>query len=255
VSPHVPSSAALHVPSFAPLPWTRVEGGGRPSRALVALLFLLPLGLFQGDGVAAQASSPPDPDRLLARAAERYEGVGGLCADFEQVRIVPLLDQRTTSRGRLCQRPPGYFLMDFREPEGDRVVADGTYLWTYFPSVDPGQVTRAELGGRGGSGRTFDFHDEFLRDPARRFEATYQGREKVDGRSTHVLALRPRRPSGYDRARVWLDVEEGLIRRVELVEENGSIRRITLSSIELGVELDPERFHFTPPEGVQVIPR
>ncbi|HSR41829.1 MAG TPA: sigma-E factor regulatory protein RseB domain-containing protein, partial [Longimicrobiales bacterium] len=112
---------------------------------------------------------------------------------------------------------------------------------------------RSDLRGVGG--RTFNFHDEFLSDPETRFEAGYEGRETVTGRPTHVLSLRPRGDAGYVRARIWLGEESGLIRRVELLEENDSLRRITLSEIRLNPGLEAERFRFVPPNGIQVISR
>lgn len=224
------------------------KGGALRSAAVAVLLSAVAGGAVSGQSAGAQKA-----DRLLARAADRYGALQGFCAEFTQERVVPLLDQITVSRGTLCQRRPGYFLMDFSDPEGDVVVADGERLWTYFPSVDPGRVIRSDLGGPGG--RTFNFHDEFLSDPAARFESAYEGTDTVTGRRTHLVSLRPRHDAGYVRARVWLGEEGGLIRKVELVEENDSLRRITLSGIRLNPGLEPERFRFVPPNGIQVISR
>lgn len=225
---------------------------------LLLVLFILPAGLvvpaLGGTGIAAQTASASasgeDPEQLLEEASRRYAALDGFCAEFEQERIVPLLDQETRSRGTLCQMRPGYFLMDFSEPDGDRVVADGESLWIYYPSIDPDQVIRTRLGGPAG---TFDFHAEFLEDPARRFEAEYLRREEATGRSTHVIALRPVEAAGYEEARVWLEVERGLIRKMEIVEENESVRRVTLSDIRVNPGLDPSRFAFEPPEDAQVL--
>ena len=38
--------------------------------------------------------------------------------------------------------------MDFHEPEGDLIVADGSHLWLYYPSTHPGQVIRSEIEAR-----------------------------------------------------------------------------------------------------------
>lgn len=200
----------------------------------------------------AAGAQDADPAPLLERAAATYAGIDGFCAEFEQERIVPLLNQTTRSRGTLCQLDPGYFLMDFSDPEGDRVVADGEHLWLYFPSTDPGQAVRTTLGG---GGRTFDFHREFLRNPAERFEAEHLGADTVTGRPTEVVELRPLDDPSYVRATVWLEVDRGLIRQVEIEEENRSLRRVVLSDIRTDPGLEPSRFAFTPPPGVEVIRR
>lgn len=195
-----------------------------------------------------------DPYRILEAASARYDDVRGFCADFEQERIVPLLNQTTRSRGTLCQMDPGYLLMDFSEPDGDRVVADGEHLWMYYPSVNPGQVIRTRIGSAGG--RTFDFQREFLENASSRFDARYLRREAVTGREAHVLALRPEeKAEGYVEARVWVEKERGLIRKVEIEEENASLRRVVLSGIRLNPGLEPSRFDFEPPPDVRVIDR
>ncbi|MDX1568071.1 MAG: outer membrane lipoprotein carrier protein LolA [Longimicrobiales bacterium] len=211
-----------------------------------------PLAGQAPSGAGGPSPSEEDPSGLLERASERYEGLDAFCAEFEQERVVPLLNQTTRSAGTLCQKRPGYFLMDFSDPEGDRVVADGESLWIYYPSIDEAQVIRTRLGGAGG---TFDFHAEFLEDPTRRFDARYLGTETVTGRSTHVITLEPRDPVAYEEATVWLEVDRGLIRKVEIVEENESVRRVVLSDIRVEPGLDASRFSFEPPPGAQVLDR
>jgi len=210
--------------------------------------------------VAAQAPSggpdasagAEDPNHLLEQASQRYEGLDAFCAEFEQERIVPLLNQTTRSAGTLCQMRPGYFLMDFSDPAGDRVVSDGESLWIYYPSMDEDQVIRTRLGGAGG---TFDFHAEFLEDPTHRFDARYLGTHTVTGRTTHVISLEPREAVAYEEAKIWLEEERGLIRKVEIVEENESLRRVVLSDIRIEPGLEPGRFSFEPPPGAQVLDR
>lgn len=227
----------------------------RSSHPVAALLLAAAAASAAGPAFADARPAPaePDPERILRSAAERHERIEGFCAAFSQERVVPLLDQTTRSRGTLCQKHPAFFLMEFDEPEGDRVVADGEHLWLYYPSANPGQVIRAPLGGPGG--RTFDFHREFLDDPAARFEVSWERRDTVTGRATHVIELVPREPAGYERARIWVEADRGFIRKVEIEEENGSLRTVVLSDIRVDPGLDPSRFEFTPPPGVDVIER
>jgi len=188
----------------------------------------------------------------LEAASRRYAGIGTVCADFHQVLTVTLLGSRNESRGELCQRRPNLFFMRFSQPAGDAVVADGTHFWIYFPSMSPGQVVRLPMDpGRGG----LDFYREFLEDPASRYEATLQGEEEVTGRTTLRILLRPRAPRGYRTARVWIDPEEGMVRRVEITEDSGTVRLITLDRIREDPALEGEAFTFRVPSGVRVISR
>jgi outer membrane lipoprotein-sorting protein len=142
--------------------------------------------------------------------------------------------------------------MRWDDPEGDRIVADGSDLWVYFPSTDEGQAFRTPLESSEGR---FDLHREFLSDPGERYDATYLRTESVDGRNTYVLRLRPTAPSPYVETTLWIDTSEYLIRRLEILEESESIRTLDLIGMRLNPQIPPERFRFEPPPGVQVITR
>lgn len=212
----------------------------RTRSVLILLAALAPLP------AAAQAG----PGDVLSAAAERYESVTTVCAEFEQELSVPLLDTERTSRGTLCQQQPNLFSMDFSDPDGDRVVADGTHFWIWFRSQNPGQVMQVPVDpARGG----LDFYREFLRDPLTKYELTGEGTEMVDGTRTRRILLEPRMSRGYESATVWIDPATDLIRRVEIRESNGSVRRITLSDVRLDPRVPAGTFAFVVPDGVQVI--
>ncbi len=197
------------------------------------------------------AEPPADSTAAILRAtASRYERVTSMQSDFVQVLENTLLGQTTRSRGTMYQKEPGYFLMRFSEPEGDRIVSDGRYFWLYFPSTDPKQVIRTPRGTQG-----LDLRSQFMGDPVQRFAATYEGRAQVDGRSADVVTLVPRAESGYQRLKVWIDRGDHLVRRFELTEGNGVVRHFDLSGLVINPSLPDRLFQFSPPAGAQVIER
>lgn len=200
-------------------------------------------------GVAGQDASA---NEILEGAASRYAQVVTLCADFVQELAVPLLGEERTGWGRMCQAQPDRFAMRFTEPPGDAVVADGTWVWIYYPSLDEKQVIRLPMAG---SARGFDFHREFLHDPATKYDATYEGREAVGDHEAHRIRLVPRTSASYEAAVVWIDVGSPVLRRVRVEDENGSVRTVTLESVELDAVIDADWFTFTPPPGAVVISR
>lgn len=218
--------------------------------SLMAVGLLGSPGLGGSHAVRAQASGEDAGLRMLEAASARFAGVERLCADFVQEIRVPLLGEERTSRGRLCQERPNLFRMDFTDPDGDQVVADGAFFWLYYPSMSPGQVVRLPVDPERGG---MDFYREFLEDPAGTYDIGAGQAETVDGARTLRIELTPRDDRGYRRAAVWIDRETRLIRRVELEEENGSVRRITLSNTRLDPPLAPDFFRFEPPAGVQVV--
>jgi outer membrane lipoprotein carrier protein len=189
---------------------------------------------------------------LMEEAGARYRGIEAFCAAFQQELSVPLLGETTLSQGRLCQKRPNLFSMRFTDPSGDALVADGEHFWVFYPSVDPLQVLQFSMEARPGGA---DFHREFLDAPGEKYELSYLGEEILGGRSTHLIHAQPREPSGFQEARIWLDSTRSLILRVRVTMENGSVRTVSLSEIDLAPPDDPERFRFTPPPGAQVIRR
>lgn len=212
-----------------------------PTLLLVAATHVAPIAAQEGGAFA-----------LLESASAVYRAAPAICADFDQTLSVPLLGQDVKGRGRVCTKQPGLFSMRFVEPRGDLLLADGTFLWRYTPSTDPKQVLKIPLaGGPGG----IDFYREFLDAPRGKYEAALEARETVDGRSTQRVALTPLRRTTYKSARVWIDAADSVLRKVEITEENGSVRTIVLRAVDLKPTLPADAFRFTPPAGAQVIAR
>ena len=187
---------------------------------------------------------------LLEDAAARYAGLTTVCADFMQVLENPLLGDETTSSGRLCQRQPNLFRMDFSDPDGDQVVADGDHFWVFYKSLDAGQVLRIPVDPtRGG----LDFFREFLFEPTSKYDVRSEGVEQVAGVTTMKLVLDPLSPRGLESAVVWVDPSARLIRKLEIVDETGLIRTMVLSDFGFDPELDPAHFQFAVPPGVSVV--
>ncbi len=223
------------------------------SKTLAAGFLLLGAGMLSPPlSLDAQTAAVADADavRTLEAAAERYRSLEAICSEFRQVVRNEILGETIRSRGELCQRVDR-FEMRFTDPEGDRIVADGTHLWIYLPSTDPGQVFRtspSEVGGR------FDLHSEFLTDPGVRYAPRIEGETEIEGRAVTLLRLNPVGPSPFVTARLWVDDADRLIRRVEITEDEGFVRTLDLTGIRLNPTIPGERFRFEVPPGVQVIP-
>lgn len=186
----------------------------------------------------------------LERAAERYRGVRAMCADFEQVIEVRLLGRRAIrSAGRICQQRPNLFSMRFSDPDGDMVISDGEYFWVYYPSIDEEQITRYRVSDAPGG---HDFFRELLEDPGAEYDAEEGGIEAVGGRDCRVVTLTPRAGAAYKGARLWLDADSDVIRRLEIHHLNDNVRTVTLRGLDLSPLIDPGTFVFEVPAGARV---
>lgn len=191
-------------------------------------------------------------EEILAKASEAYKAVTTVRSEFVQKIEIRALEREKEGRGTVFQKKPNYFLMKFEQPEGDMLVADGEFFWMYYPSAQPGQVIKTAIN-QTPEGATLG--GQFLVNPTERYVATYVGSEPVDGRPAHLLSLVPKFEAPYTLVRVWVDANDYLVRKFEIYEENETVRTITLSNVQAGIDLPDDLFRFSPPPGVEVFTR
>jgi outer membrane lipoprotein carrier protein len=193
-----------------------------------------------------------DPRAILDRASSSFDTVKTLSADFTQIIENPMVGDPDTTRGRLYQRRPNYFAMRFSDPKNDRVVADGRRLWLYTPSTTPGQVIRTTIPGTGTTGP--NLIGQFVEHPHERYVARYVRADSIGDIQADVIALTPRVTDlPYSEATVWIAKQDGLIRRIEIVENSGQRRTIVLKNLTVNKAIAAREFRFAPTSGVRVV--
>jgi outer membrane lipoprotein carrier protein len=188
---------------------------------------------------------------VLQRASAAYGNVRSLRADFVMNFDNPLLRQTTTSRGTIHQRQPDRIALRFTDPDGDVILSDGQYFWVYYPSVNAQQVIRSPAAASGETG--VNLQAQFVGNPVERFRYELHGTETVAGRTAHVLTLVPRERADYRSLKVWVDSRDGLVRRFEITEHNGNMRRFDLSNLQVNPTIPESVFRFTPPAGARIV--
>lgn len=227
--------------------WRVAFGGGRRRAVTAVALLLLP-----GQAVGQGAAGEPDVQVLLDRAEAVYDGLTSLRAGFEQTIEIPLLGRKRDGRGEWYQKGPGRFKMDFTDPAGDVIVADGQHLWLYYPSTHPDQVIRSAIDANVTGSGMVDLQGRIFDEADTRYDAALQGREDVKGHPTWRIVLTPLGESPYRTVRVWIDQDSFLVRRFEIVEENETIRTVVLDQIRPNHPIADSVFSFVPPPGTDV---
>lgn len=189
---------------------------------------------------------------ILDRASAAYDTVRTLQADFVQIVDNPMVGDPDTTRGKLFQRRPNYFAMRFTDPKNDRVVADGRRLWLYTPSTTPGQVIRTAIQGTGTTGP--NLIGQFVEQPRERYTARYDRSDSTADGAVDVVTLTPRAQDlPYSAATVWIAKRDGLVRRIEIVENSGQRRTILLRNVTVNRAIAAREFRFSPTSGLRVV--
>lgn len=226
-----------------------VSGTGGRVRAPVSSM----LSVLAVVSVASPSPVPAqDPWPVLDRASAAYATLTTLSATFVQVIDNPLIGGPDTSRGRLYLERPARFAMRFTEPAGDRIVADGRYLWLYAPSTTPGQVIRTRIPAEGGV--TPNLIGQFVERPRERYRARWLRADSLGSGVADVVHLTPLDPAApYREATVWVDRGDALVRRIEIVEASGQLRAVRLTTVERNAAVPARELSFSPPAGARVV--
>lgn len=232
----------------------RLAAGARAALAGGALGLLALSPAAHPSSASAQAAPAIAADSaalaLLERASAAYLSARTLRAEFIQTLTNPRTGNVMRARGEFLQRGPQQFAFVFSEPAEDRIVADGEILWLYLPSTAKGQVLKVPRA----AGAGLDLAASVLRDPRARYKVEGGDESVIDGRTVRAVRLAPRtNDAPFARGTLWIDTQDALVRRAELVEHTGLVRLLDFTRVRTGVPLPRDAFTFTPPPGVRVI--
>lgn len=206
--------------------------------------------------VLALATAGPamaqDGGEIIGRAARVYRSLASLQADFEQVIDNPMIDS-AESKGVLVQAGNSRLSMRFTDPPGEAVVVDGKHVWIYTPSTVPNQVLRMKVPS-GGPAYGYNLLAWLLDRPTERYKPSYLRSERLAGRTTDVIKLVPAVPDlPFTQAVIWLDREDALPRRLEILEHSGATRTLRLARLKTNAAVPERTFIFRVPAGARVV--
>lgn len=201
---------------------------------------------------ASQPAVAQDLGAALARADHWYHGHHTFRIAFRQTITNPMLGAPETSRGTMFVQPPDRFAMRFRKPAGDRIVADGKWLWAYTPSTVPNQVIRQPVPTAGAT--TPNLFGQFVDHPRDRYRAALAGTDSIGGTVVDLVRLVPRADDApFREAVIAIARIDGSLRRIALVEPSGQRRVLVFEEIATDVAIARSEFRFVPPRGTRVV--
>src|ERR1700726_2844442 len=72
-----------------------------------------------------------EANAILSHAVSAYSRVTTARGTFEQTLTNPLTGTTAAARGEFVQERPSHLAVRFTDPSGDRIVADGKWVWVY----------------------------------------------------------------------------------------------------------------------------
>jgi outer membrane lipoprotein carrier protein len=227
----------------------------RPALAVLATSLAF---VGYADVGAAQPSPPPPaaPAADVASAVDAvqrfYDGSRTFKADFDQrygIKAYGNMPDKT-SRGHVTFAKPGKMDWVYEDPQGNRVVSDGSVIKVYEAAnkqmyeqpIVQSQYPMA-LSFLTGTGKLADNFD---------FEVMSGQTMKFPGGD--VLVGTPKQPTAaYAKVLFYIDTATSQVRRVLIIDGQGNRNRFDFKNPRINEALAPGQFSFTPPPGTTII--
>jgi outer membrane lipoprotein carrier protein len=211
------------------------------------ILWIAWIVLSAAGAAASGAERPSVPDdldsrsiALLQKVRSAYENIRSVEAEFDQTNNWELVEPAVPYHGRLYVEAGGRVRLEYEEPKGHVLVADGEWLWTYVP--ESAQVIKSRLGSQGGV-------------VARLFLDFLAGQRvrAVSWLADHAeIVLEPDPVLGLHELRVEVD-GQGIGRRFVWTDLEGNTSEYVIRDSRMNVALGDSLFRFDPPPGVDVV--
>lgn len=173
------------------------------------------------------------------------DGLQGLDGRFVQ-RVFDAQGALTEeTRGRVSLSAPRQFRWEYEAPFPQLIVADGDHVWVYDPDLEQAQVRLQSHEEQQSPLAALVDPDEL----ERQFVVTEA--DPADGLQWVLLTPRDADAAQVSAARLGFEGDE--LRRMNLADALGQRTEIVFEGWSRNPSFAADTFHFTPPEGVDVI--
>jgi outer membrane lipoprotein carrier protein len=204
----------------------------------------LVLCLLIVSGLRAAEPGSAAPGSAREQLDDFSTGLNTLHARFEQKVISSDGAIEDSNSGQVWLSRPQLFRWEYGGEFPEQVVADGKHVWIYDISLE--QVTVREQ-----SSAAADSPLILLTDPER-LDEQFEVREVGDAADLQLLELRSRSAES-DFERVLLGLHDDVLELMIMEDAFGLRTELRFQEVERNPVIDPGKFSFEPPAGIDVI--
>lgn len=198
-----------------------------------------------GGGFPSFPARAQTAQEVLDNLRNKYETIRDARISFTQ-RItfaVAKVEQRTA--GTLQFKKENKYRVEF---EDQTIVTDGETVWSYSASSNQVLIDNFTSDERSLT------PERILTGAPSDYAATLLGKEKAGARNLFLLKLLPKsEQSSIKSMKLWVDDDEWLIRKVEIVDFSGAVTTYSVGDIRLDPGLQDSLFSYRIPEGASVV--
>jgi outer membrane lipoprotein carrier protein len=212
------------------------------------ILFVIFISIFVTTSVKAEPLSPADLKNLLAKIRERRAAAPHVQADFQEEKVIHLMNKPIVSSGKVWFQPPNKFRREVKGNSPSVTVSDGQQLWIYYPNFKSAE--HYSLGKRSPLDSVIAAINTALN--LENVENTFHiSALRVD--RGYELQLLPRTQAMKRMFQTFnLRINDNLfVDRTEMSQPNGD-RIVTTYSNHTRASIPSSTFEFVPPAGTDV---
>lgn len=191
------------------------------------------------------------PVQIAEKIQQTYEKTTAFKADFLQTSTISTMEHRQRKgSGTMVIQKPGLLRWDYTSPEKQVLVSDGKTFSLYFASENQMIVTPAkEYLQEDVTYNFFAGKGNLLHD----FEVLPVSPEQEKPGSLAIKLIPKKTHAQVETMNVWVDEGTFLVNRLEIIDHLGSITNLLLVNTVVNHPMLTEYFHFSPPEGTEII--
>jgi chaperone LolA len=183
-----------------------------------------------------------DAQEIIKNVQSKYENISDAKATFTQT-LKGSGGKANSSSGVIYIKKDNKYRI---EAGGQIIITDGQTSWSYSPRRKQVVIDTYKEAGNSFS------PNKFLFNYPENFYSDLEGEENVGGIDCYVIKLTPRTAGSVKSAKIWIDKNEDLIRKINIVTTE-STNTYSLKDISLDAGLSSSKFSFSPPDGVEII--
>lgn len=200
-------------------------------------------------------------DEVIKDIESKVSSITSYRADI--VMKMEMMGQTMTHGGKMSYKKPDMIRLEIKMdkpmPMTTITVSDGTTSYQYMPEMK--MVHKMNLKEIGDTSSTSGQNSCDLSKPFNgmiKDTIKYAGEEELDEKKVSVLEGNPITQPGmeipFQKFKVWIGAEDGVLRKMAGFSSDGKeVMSQELKNVELNPAFAEDTFHFTPPEGVQVL--
>jgi len=208
------------------------------------------LGLIMLPHGHARAADPIKATDVAARVQAFYNQTKTFSSTFQQDYKVKAYNTNKHSSGKVIFEKPGKMSWTYDQPNGNRVVSDGTTLKVY--EKENQQMYETQLGKS-----QYPAALAFLMgtgDLAASFNLKLLDAKKMKFEGGYVLEGTPKSATpAYQKVIIYVDGATAQVRRMVILDAQGNRNTFTFENPQVNTPVTAGEFTFTPPAGTQIV--